>query len=48
MIYKDNVLLDAIYWLFMNTDFSLYAIGLITFIALVISFLSIIRKWGDV
>lgn len=43
----DNVFLDAVYWLIMSNSFPLYLIGSVTFIATLISFFYLIRKWGD-
>lgn len=47
MVTNDAVLMDAVHWLFMANNFPLYLIGFITFIALFISFLYTIKKWGE-
>lgn len=43
----DLVFEDAFYWLFMSHTFTRLVIGSITFIALMIGFFHIIRKWGE-
>lgn len=42
----DLVFLDAFYWLFMNKEFVAMSGAIFTFIAIVISLLLIINKWG--
>lgn len=43
----DMVFLDAFYWLFMNKEFVTLTTAIFTFIAIVISLLLIIIKWGE-
>lgn len=43
----DLVFLDSFYWLFMNKEFVTMSTAIFTFIAVVISLLLIIKKWGE-
>jgi hypothetical protein len=45
---KDLVFLDAFYWLFMNRDFIIVATSTLTFIAVLISIIYILKNWGEV
>lgn len=44
---KDFVFLDSFYWLIMNRDFLIMSTSVFTFIALLITVLLLLRKWGD-
>jgi hypothetical protein len=42
----DLVFDDALYWLFMNKTFVQTSMAFLTFLAIIISLLIIIKKWG--
>lgn len=44
---NDFVFTDSFYWLIMNHDFIKMYSAIMSFVALVITSILIIRKWGD-
>lgn len=44
---NDKVFLDSFYWLMMNRDFVTMSSGFFTFVAVIISLILIIKRWGD-
>jgi hypothetical protein len=44
---NDPVFLDAFYWLLMNRNFLIIASAVFTFIAVLISLMLIMRRWGE-
>lgn len=44
---KDALFTEALKYFFLNNDVVLFTIGPVTFLILIIVFLTVFRKWGE-